>query len=75
MLSIAEADHMAQPGFGKAKMQLLKPGDRVRQASAPYDADLKPCVVADPTALTASQKHGPNPQKSHKSRIDELIAG
>ena len=48
VLYIAEVDHMAQPGFGKAKMQLLKPGDRVRQTFLiAYDAGLKPCVVAN----------------------------
>ena len=66
---------MAQPGFGKAKMQLLKPGDRVRQASVRLRCRLEALCGCGSTALTDSQKHGPNPQKSRKSRIDELIAG
>ena len=33
VLYIAEFDHMAQPGFGKAKMQSLKPGDRIQEVS------------------------------------------
>jgi len=47
VLSIAESDHMAQPGFGKAKMQFLKPGDRVRQASLRLRCRLETCMVAD----------------------------
>ena len=38
MLSVAEVDHMAQPGFGKAKMQ----GD---QASASASSDGVPLCI------------------------------
>src|SRR5260370_14156342 len=58
VLSIADVDHMTQPGFGKTKMQLLKPGNRVQQAPLRLRCRLGTLCSSGCTALTGSQKHG-----------------
>jgi hypothetical protein len=58
VLSIADVDHMTQPGFGKTKMQLLKPGNRVRQVPLRLRCRVGTLCSSGCTALTGSQKHG-----------------